>query len=68
MGEIVDLILEAKYVLTMSRGKNLIIKGAVAVNGDRIIDVGRRDEVRKRFRGEEVRGFREPCFCELNLP
>ena len=49
MGEIVDLILEAKYVLTMSRGKNLIIDGAVAVNGDRIIDVGKRDEIRKRF-------------------
>ena len=57
MGEIVDLILEAKYVLTMSHGENLIIDGAVAVNGDRIIDVGRRDEVKKRFRGEEVLSY-----------
>jgi len=57
MGEIVDLLLKAKYILTMNRDRNLIIDGAVAVDGDRIVDVGRRDEVEKRFRGEEVLSY-----------
>ncbi|HDJ67226.1 MAG TPA: amidohydrolase, partial [Nitrososphaeria archaeon] len=57
MRETVDLVLEAKYILTMNHRRNLIIDGAVAVDGDKIIDVGRRDEIEKRFRGEETLSY-----------
>lgn len=48
----VDLLLSGGYVVTDSR--HVIPDGAVAIAGDRIVEVGRRDEVERAVEGARV--------------
>ena len=44
-----DWIYTARYVVTMDAQRHLINDGAVAIRGDRIAAVGKRDDIEKRF-------------------
>ena len=47
--EPIDLLIEAWYVVTMNETRDLIRDGAVAVRGNRIVDVAKASELRKRY-------------------
>ena len=44
-----DWIWSARYVVTMDAGRRVIENGAVAVRGDRIVAVGPRAEITRKF-------------------
>jgi 5-methylthioadenosine/S-adenosylhomocysteine deaminase len=46
-----DLLVVADHVVTMDSERRVVADGAVAVQGDRIIDVGRADDLRSRHPG-----------------
>lgn len=48
-----DLILTAKYVVTMDAQQHLIEDGAVAVRGERIVGIGKRSEIDARFQAKQ---------------
>lgn len=50
----VDLVVRGGTVVTMDAGRRVIEDGAVAVRGGRIVAVGTRAEVERRFTGREV--------------
>jgi 5-methylthioadenosine/S-adenosylhomocysteine deaminase len=52
-GETVDWIYSARYVVTMDADRRLIENGAVAIKGERILAVGPRAEVDRRFQGRQ---------------
>lgn len=58
MAESVDLLVTASRVLTMDRDANILENGAVAVRGDRIIDIGPRDELTAKY----------PCAPRMDEP
>src|SRR3979411_847102 len=49
VAEPADVIWSARYVLTMAPQRRVIENGAVAVRGDRIVGVGTKAEIDKRF-------------------
>ncbi len=49
-----DLLITARYVVTMDAQRRLIEDGAVAVRGDRIAAVGPREELEKRFQPKRI--------------
>ena len=51
--ESADLIVTARYVVTMDAQQHLIENGAVAVRGERIVGVGPRAEIDRRFQARE---------------
>jgi 5-methylthioadenosine/S-adenosylhomocysteine deaminase len=48
--ETADWIVSARYLVAMSASRDLVENGAVAVRGDRVLAVGSRAEIDKRFR------------------
>ncbi len=53
MVEVVDLLIEGATILTMSE-LGVIKEGAIAIKGDRIVEVGRRDKILDSYRGEQI--------------
>jgi 5-methylthioadenosine/S-adenosylhomocysteine deaminase len=51
--EPVDWIWTARYVVTMDAGRRVIANGAVAIRGERIVAVGTRAEIERRFQARE---------------
>ena len=49
----VDWIWSARYVVTMDAQRRVIENGAVAVQGDRIVDAGPRAEIDRRYRAAQ---------------
>jgi 5-methylthioadenosine/S-adenosylhomocysteine deaminase len=54
VGARVDLIVSGGTVVTMDEGRRVIEDGAVAVRGGRIVAVGRRADIARRFSAPEV--------------
>jgi 5-methylthioadenosine/S-adenosylhomocysteine deaminase len=52
----VDLLVKGWYVVTMNANRDIIRDGAVAVGGDRIVDVGKAAELERRYRTTRVVG------------
>uniref|UniRef100_A0A7J3ZJT5 Amidohydrolase n=1 Tax=Fervidicoccus fontis TaxID=683846 RepID=A0A7J3ZJT5_9CREN len=52
--EVVDKIIVGKYVVTLDGLNRVIPRGAVAVRNGVIVDVGEYDDIRRRFRADEV--------------
>jgi 5-methylthioadenosine/S-adenosylhomocysteine deaminase len=50
----VDMIVAGDYVLTMDGDQPLLQNGAVVVDGGRIVAVGPRDEISRRYRADET--------------
>ena len=50
----VDTLIEGGLVYTMDGGRRVIEDGAVAVEGNRIVDVGGRDELRDKYSADRV--------------
>jgi 5-methylthioadenosine/S-adenosylhomocysteine deaminase len=48
-----DWIWSARYVVTMDAGRRVIPNGAVAIRGERIVAVGTRAEIDRRFQARE---------------
>ena len=53
VAEPADVIWSARYVLTMAPQRRVIENGAVAVRGDRIVAVGSKAEIDKRFQPKQ---------------
>src|SRR5882762_807552 len=53
VAEPADVIWSARYVLTMAAQRRVIENGAVAVRGDRIVGVGSKGEIDKRFQPKQ---------------
>src|ERR1700722_14660769 len=53
MAEPADAIWSARYVLTMAPQRRVIENGAVAVRGERIVGVGSRAEIDRRFQAKQ---------------
>jgi 5-methylthioadenosine/S-adenosylhomocysteine deaminase len=53
VGEPADAIWSARYVLTMAPQRRVIENGAVAVRGDRIVGVGSKAEIDRRFQPKQ---------------
>jgi 5-methylthioadenosine/S-adenosylhomocysteine deaminase len=52
-GETADWIYSARYVVTMDAGRRLIENGAIAIKGERILAVGPRAEIDRRFQARQ---------------
>ena len=50
----VDLLIEGGSIMTMDASRRIIRDGTIAVNGDRIVAVDKRDTLRGRYRGKRV--------------
>jgi 5-methylthioadenosine/S-adenosylhomocysteine deaminase len=50
LAEQVDLIVTARYVITMDPQQTVIERGAVAIRGERIEAVGKREDIDRRFK------------------
>jgi 5-methylthioadenosine/S-adenosylhomocysteine deaminase len=50
----VDLLIEGGSVMTMDASRRIIRDGAIAVDGDRIVAVDKRETLRGRYRGKRV--------------
>ncbi|MBA3321410.1 MAG: amidohydrolase [Pyrinomonadaceae bacterium] len=50
----VDLVVTGGTVVMMDADSQVLADGALAINGGRIIAVGRRDEIENKYRGREV--------------
>ena len=53
-GEMVDWIIQAKYVVTMDGQHRVIPQGAVAVHGARIVGIGTQGEIAHRFQARHT--------------
>jgi 5-methylthioadenosine/S-adenosylhomocysteine deaminase len=51
--EPVDFIWSARYVITMDAQRHVILNGAVAIKGDRILAVGTRADIDARFQAKQ---------------
>jgi 5-methylthioadenosine/S-adenosylhomocysteine deaminase len=54
VSEVVDLVVCGDVVVTMDPARSIITDGAVAMRGDRIVEVGARTELAARFHATEV--------------
>ncbi len=52
----VDLLVFGTQVVTMNAARDIICDGAVAITGDRIVDVGKAADLRARFRARRTIG------------
>jgi 5-methylthioadenosine/S-adenosylhomocysteine deaminase len=52
-GETADWIWTARYVVTMDGARRVIDNGAIAVQGERIVAVGKRAEIDRRYQAEQ---------------
>ena len=52
----IDLLIEGCQVVTMNAGRDIILDGAVAIDGDLIIDVGKSADLRTRYAPARVIG------------
>ena len=52
----VDLLIEGGSIMTMDASRRIIRDGAIAVAGDRIVAVDKRDTLRSRYQGKRVVG------------
>ena len=59
-----DLLLTDGYVLTMNRGKDHLVEGAVAIKGDRLVGVGDAATLKAKFRASKV----IPCPDAVIMP
>ena len=50
----VDLLIEGGSIVTMDPARRIIRDGAIAVTGDRIVAVGKRETLRAQYRGRRV--------------
>lgn len=50
----VDLLIEGGSIITMDPSRRIIRDGAIAVNGDRIVAVDKRETLRGQYRGRRV--------------
>lgn len=50
----VDLVVEGGSIITMDPTRRIIRDGAIAIKGDRIAAVGKREELRSQYRGARV--------------
>jgi len=48
--QLCDILVSGGTVITMDAGRRVLRDGAVAIRGDRIVDVGRRDDLAPRYR------------------
>jgi 5-methylthioadenosine/S-adenosylhomocysteine deaminase len=54
LSKLADILIRNGIVITVDGGRRIIEDGAVAVEGDRIVDVGKTSEVTKRHKAEKV--------------
>lgn len=54
--ETIDYLIKGWYVVTMNDTRDIIRDGAVAVRGDRIVEVGKAEDLRHRYQPVEVVG------------
>src|SRR5262245_30416228 len=47
--ESVDWIWSARYVITMNAQRRILEDGAIAIRGERIVDVGKRAEIDRKY-------------------
>lgn len=52
--ENVDLILAAKYIVTLDSYNRVFHRGAIAIKNGIVVEVGREEDVRSKYRAEEV--------------
>jgi len=50
----VDLLIKNGYVITVDEKRRIIKDGAVAIDGNKIIDVGKTDDLIKKYKADEV--------------
>jgi 5-methylthioadenosine/S-adenosylhomocysteine deaminase len=50
----IDLVIEGGSIVTMDGSRRIVRDGAVAIRGDRIAAVGKREELRSQYRGARV--------------
>ena len=50
----VDVLIQGGSIITMDPSRRIVRDGAIAVNGDRIVAVGKRDALRTQYRGRRV--------------
>jgi len=60
--DIVDIIVKVKYVFTMNSRREIIVDGAVAINGNKIVAVGKASDIEAKFRGETVLSYRKAAI------
>lgn len=69
--ETVDMILKAKYIFTMNSNRDIIVDGALAINGGKIVSVGKLSDVVENFKGEKVLEYRRaavmPGFVDMHV-
>ena len=53
LAEPADLIVNARYVLTMDGQQHVLENGAVAIRGERIIAIGSRQDIEQRFQSSQ---------------
>ena len=49
-----DLLVSGGVIITMDAERRIFWDGAVAVSGNRIVEVGRREDLEARYRGERT--------------
>ena len=45
----IDTLVDAWYVVTMNETRDIIHRGSIAVDGDKIIDVGKTTDMEKKY-------------------
>ena len=50
----VDLLIKNGYVITVDEKRRIIKNGAVAIDGNKIVDVGKTDDLIKKYKADEV--------------
>ena len=48
------LIKSADWVVTMNPERRIFTDGAIAIEGDRIVDIGKTDKVARKFKAQKV--------------
>src|SRR3982750_4276601 len=54
VGSTVSIIVSGGTVVTMDKDRRVIVDGAVAIDGDEIVAVGKRGEITKEFRARRT--------------
>lgn len=54
MVEKVDLLIKNGYIVTMDRDARLFSNGAIAINGNRIVAVGKSSDIEQKYSGERI--------------
>ncbi|MFZ8783161.1 MAG: amidohydrolase family protein, partial [Desulfurococcaceae archaeon] len=52
--EEVDKIIVGRYIVTLDESNRVISRGAIAIRDGIIVDVGEYEEIRRKYRAEEV--------------